>query len=404
MKKIVFLIMALFLLSVVGATQTVITSAEDFRIDLVRYDPSPVQPGESSNVHFEITNLGDEDLTDFEILLVDTFPFFLDESADNIIIIDEFLAGETKEFIFPIDVNANVEDGFYSLGVEVFSEKINKYVTESFTVYVQRVNRVVSATSVSLESSGVEGIPGQLAPGEIGQLSIDVKNSADYRMKDISVKLVLNETSVFAPIGSTAFKSITTIASGDSEEVVFDIIVLPDAEANVYTIPLEIKYYDSLGNFYTRDDLIGVIVGGEPDFHIEIRDNDLGNTGEVTLNIVNTGLAKVKFLKVRLEESDDYKITSEDYLYLGDVDPDDDESVDFFLDVNTMDGEVTLPITLTFRDANNYEYEQSYSVDVSVTKQSNNGNYVGLVVFLVIVAAVLFVIFRKKIIGMFKKK
>ncbi|MBT3985188.1 hypothetical protein HOD38_00060 [archaeon] len=408
MKKILFIVMILLMVGSVSAVQTVITKTEEFRLDLVKYDPSPVQPGETSDLHFEITNLQDEIVNDLEFTIVETFPFFLDEFLENTIEIDSLASGEMVEFVVPISVNANVDDGFYSFSLDYYSEVQNARVSEDFTIYVQRVNRIVSATSIAVESSGVENIPGILEPGEIGKMNVVVENSAGYTMEDVSIKLLLNASSVpFAPIGSTAEKHVASIGSGDYENVVFDIIALPDADAGVYKVSFEIQYYDELGNLYVRNDLIGMVIGSVPEFHLEIKESEIkgrGGTGDVTLNIVNTGLSQVKFMTIQLEESEDYEILSEDILYLGDIDSDDDESATFLLDLRTLSDNVELPITLSFRDSNNQRYEQSFTPEFTIYNLGNGALSVGWIVSIVIVLAVIGIIFRKRLKKLFKKK
>ena len=406
MKKIAILIMALLLLSCVCATQTVISKDDEYRIDLLRVDPSPAQPGTTSELHFEITNLW-EDVDSLELSVVENFPFFLDGVPKNIVV-GSLQSDETKEFSVPISVNDNVEDGFYTLTFSFDSSKKDAVVSESFTIYVQRVNRIVSATSIDVQSSGVETIPGVLEPGEIGEVKVVVENSADYTMQDVSVKLILNKTTVpFAPIGSSAEKHIRTVGSGNSEEVIFDVIALPDADAGVYKVDLDIVYYDELGIKYTRNDLIGLVVGGVPEFHFEVKENTIfskNDKGDITLNIVNVGLTKVKFLNVQLEESDEFEVLSEDHVYLGDVDPDDDEGVTFTLDLNSRDKEIVLPLILSYRDANNVEYTEGVDFVFEPAPKEGNGSYGWFVVVIVLGVLIYFGIKKKWFKKWFKKK
>ncbi|MAG78578.1 hypothetical protein CL616_04405 [archaeon] len=398
MKKIVILIMVILLLSCVSATQTVISKEDEFRIDLNRVDPSPMQPGSTSDVYFEITNLWEEDVDSFSISVVESFPFSLDDSSLSVDL-GILQSDETKEFSFPIAVNDNAEDGFYTLTFSFESPKKGAIVSESFTIYVQRVNRIVSATSVDVQSADVDTIPGVLEPGEIGEVKVLVENSADYTMEDVSVKLILNSTNVpFAPIGSSAEKHIRSVNPGSVEEVVFDVIALPDAEAGVYKIDLEIIYYDELGIKYTRNDLIGLVIGGVPEFHFEVKDNTIYSKygeGDITLNIVNVGLTKVKFLSVLLEEHDDFKILSEDHVYLGDVDPDDDEGVTFTLDVSSRDKVITLPLVMNYRDANNVEYVEEVEFEFEPAPKEGNGNY-GWIAFFIMVGVFAYFGIKKK--------
>lgn len=408
MKRIITIgLMLIFMLSFCSGAQTVFTKSDEFRIDLVKYDPSPVQPGEISELTFEITNLADYGLENFEISLVDNFPFSLANGSAKQIF-ESLDVGEKLSFVFPVNVNENVADGFYTLNLQYYSERKGAYVSQPFTIYVQRANRVVSATSITVVGTGIENIPGGVSPGEIGQVKVSVKNSANYLMKDISVKLKLNDSSTpFAPIGSTAQKNIMQISSGHAEEVVFDIIALPDAEAGVYKVNMDIEYYDELGNKYTRNDLIGIVISAEPKFFIEVKDNTFVNkrsSGEVTLNFVNVGLTKVKFFTLKLEESDAYKILSEDDVYLGDIDPDDDDSVSFTLKLNSDTNTIILPVTLSFLDANNQRYIEEYDVELEVYNKKKNSGVFGAFILIVFILIIVGVIKRKKIMRMLKSK
>ncbi len=386
MKKLIFIILLfLFCMSMaVSANQVVITRADELRIDLVSYDPSPVQPGERSNLLFEITNLDSEELTDLEIALIEDYPFFLAEGSDGTLDFDNLEPGEKEKFTFSIIANDNIEDGFYTLHIQFYSSKTKQITSEPFTIYVQRVNQVISPTSVQV-TSVLASDAGNFYPGVASQVVVHVQNFADYTMKDVSVKLNLSDVSIpFAPYGSTSEKNVQSVAIGDGEDIVFDIIALPEADSGVYKVPISLVYYDELGNKYTKSDLIGLVVSAVPKIHLEIRDNEIyskNGLGEITLNIVNTGLTKLKFLTVELNDAEledktffgwnygersDYEIIGENSFYLGDVDPDDDESVDFKLRMSADSKTVSLPLTLTYLDANNNEYTENIDFEFEI--------------------------------------
>ena len=66
-KILVLLALFLLLTSAAYARQTVVTSANEMKIDLLRYDPSPVQPGDTTDIWFEIINLKDVPMNDFDV-------------------------------------------------------------------------------------------------------------------------------------------------------------------------------------------------------------------------------------------------------------------------------------------------------------------------------------------------
>jgi len=410
MKKLILIGLLLILcVSMVAANQVVYTRADELRIDLLTYSPSPVQPGERSELSFEVINLAEEALTDLTITLIEDFPFFLDTGADAVIDLDTFSSGAKESFKFPIVANSNIDDGFYTLRLQFYSSKTNQITSEPFTIYVQKANRVISPTSVQV-TSVLEDDAGNFYPGEASQVVVHVQNFAAYHMKDVSVKLNLTDSGIpFAPYGSTSEKNVQSVGIGEGHDVVFDIIALPDAASGVYKVPLTLVYYDDQGIQYTKNNLIGLVISATPELHFEIKDNEIYSKkgmGEITVDIVNIGLTNLKFVTVELNEPlleskkifgytikewPEFKLLSEDKIYLGDIEPDDDENVDFLLNLKSKDDFITLPLTLTYLDANNNEYTESVELEVEIYSMKELGMGNGspwLTIFVIIVLAV----------------
>lgn len=386
-KGTILIFLALILaVSLASARETVLSEANELRIDLLRYDPSPIEPGKSSDIWFEITNLRDEDWYNFEVKLVDGTPKLLDSDVKTLDF-GKLGAGEKITFRFTVTPDTNIIDGDYTLNIEYKSKEAKAYMSEPFTIKVKRVNRDVLATDTKVTAIAEKDI-GMLTQGELSELTLTIHNSAEYAMKDITVSLNLNSDSIpIAPLGTTSEAKIKIIQPGESTDVTFNLIALPDATSNVYKVPLKIKYYDEIGNNYTKDDLVGLVVDGQPEIHAELKSNGIYSrfgTGEITLNFVNKGLAKVKFLTVKLEPSkekiailgkefDEYLLLSEDEIYLGDIDPDDDDSADFTLKAMTFDKKLNLPVTIEYRDANNKQHTETLDVELDIYSKRQLG-------------------------------
>ncbi|MFH0752663.1 MAG: hypothetical protein V1914_03645 [archaeon] len=414
-KKIALVFLVLLLaVSMVSARETVLSKANELRIDLLRYDPSPIEPGKPSDIWFEITNLGDEDINNFEIILAGGSTGLLKSGVETLNF-GRLKAGEKITFAFTITPNSEIIDGDYNLNLEYFSAKLDQLTSEPFTIKVKRVNRDVSATSTKITTTEID--TGMLIQGETSKLTLTVYNSADHIMKDITVSLDLSSSDIpISPIGTTSEAKIKAINPRQGVDLIFNLIALPDATSGVYKVPLTIKYYDEIGNNYTKTDLIGLIVDGVPELHVELKGNEIYSfcgieelifdtsnellskikflpievgstdcgTGEVTVNIINKGLSKLKFLTVQLEPTtekstvlwkkyDKYQILSEDQIYLGEIDSDDDESVDFLLKVRASDRKITMPITLDYKDANNKQHTETFELEVDIHSKKTLG-------------------------------
>ena len=67
----------------------------------------------------------------------------------------------------------------------------------------------------------------------------------------------------FAPINSATEQKIKMMKPGEEKELVFEIMVYPDAEARVYKVPIVLDYRDELERNYTKEDIVGLVVGSK---------------------------------------------------------------------------------------------------------------------------------------------
>ncbi|MBU2496924.1 MAG: hypothetical protein KJ767_02610 [Nanoarchaeota archaeon] len=265
------------------------TIGSEVMIDLIRYDPAPVQQGEPFDVWFEIRNIYGQELKNIQITMSSPLPFMKIQGEKYTTEFRILGQDDVKTFKYTLITSNEIRDGDYSLSLNYYSDRLGEWITEKYTVKIKKVNFVVSTTTVTIESEEIES--NKIAQGKTAKLNVNVWNNADYLMKDVNVRLDLSAaTSPIITIGSTTEKTIKEIPSGQESSVSFDILALPSADSGVYKIPIKIKYYDELGNNYTKDDLVGLIIGSEPSLHLEIRENeiyDIRGTGDVDANFVN---------------------------------------------------------------------------------------------------------------------
>jgi len=109
-------------------------------------------------------------------------------------------------------------------------------------------------------------------------------------------------------------------------------------------------------------------------------------SGEVSLKIVNKGLSDLKLMNAVLVETPDYSITSKNEEYIGNIDSDDYENVEFTIDCNK--NYVELKLKLEYLDANNVRYNEEYDIPMKVSKtQKGKGTKViGILIVIAIVA------------------
>lgn len=334
-----------------------LAAADDLSITLENYDPKPTVPGNFFTATFRADNMAGENLSDIDIELDTGNSFFVEGSEE--LTINSLEESESKTFTFNIGVRSSARSGFST--IEVNWDTGDDDGTASFSIQIKAIE-----TTLVVES--VESLPAEIAPGGEATIKLQIKNNAGILLKNIKVKLNLESTELpFAPLSSVTERNIDTLQPGSSRELEFRIITLADAASQIYKVPLEISYFDEFGEQFQINDVIALIVGSKPILDINVESSELiaGRKGTVSIEIVNRGLTDTKFLNVRLLFSENFQALSSNTVYVGDVDSDDVEDIDFEL-LAVQQGFVELPLQLTYRDANNKPYTESFSVQARV--------------------------------------
>ena len=384
----------------------VLASAQNspvIRMSIANYDPLPVQPGEFVDVWVSVQNIGSGDARNMVIEYLPSPYFELvnpDEEVREIPVI-----GANNDYV--LKYRFKVADDI----VEGDNQLRFQHYLRSAPGVVSTVNlRLdVKSTDVPISISSVRLSPDPVEPGQRSELTIAVTNPAlASNLRDVSVSLQLvNQQGnamidlPFAPVDSTNTKSINRILPGQTTEFRFSLLTYPDADSKIYKVPVLISYFDDVGRRYDDVSFISVNVNSEPDLFIVIESTTLNSRskqGDVVFDIVNQGVSNVKLLTVSLNDSDSFNILSTSNLnYLGNIESDDFKSARYRVSVNDNVSEVTFPVTLTFRDALNNEYTQSYEVSHTLRNPEGNGGGSGtLIVVLLIVGIIAFIFYRRR--------
>jgi len=178
---------------------------------------------------------------------------------------------------------------------------------------------------------------------------------------------------------------------------------LPNIGEGVYTPGITVEYVNHIGE--ERQDVgeIGLAVKGAPKIFAKIDSTEIhskNKIGEVSITFVNNDIADLKFLTVELLESEDYKIINSNKEYVGDLDSDDFESVDFRLKIETRKDKLPLPLKLTYTDALNNkkieEIETTLTIFSAKELGLESGNSAGIFITIIIVGGVGYWYYKKR--------
>lgn len=254
----------------------------------------------------------------------------------------------------------------------------------------------------------INSTPENIAPGESANIRIKIKNSANLYLDDVRIKLEL--PSQFKFLNDVNQVKISRLESGEVKDVGFNIISLPSSSEGIYEASLIIDYVSFLSKDHfnvgeNKQDnyTFGLIVKAIPDIFAQIDSSEIykGNdVGSITIRFVNRGVGDAKFLTVELLESKDYDIISADKEYVGDLDSDDFESVDFRIKLNKEKG-VNLLLKTDYKDSLNKDYSQEVKLPFEVRDAKElgiktNGTSTTIVIILIIAIAGYFIYKRYK--------
>ena len=404
MKKILIGILILIVLSlgVNAQVMTKLSKYADVRVSFVNQEPDPAEPGKYVDVRFKFENNGSDQAKDVVIELLPEYPFSLDPGKSAVKKLGALHArqlGETAVIIkYKLRIDKNVVEGENELKLRYKFDGYDWIEPDNFNINIQTHDAILAVDAVSIDKKTLE-------PGSSGIVKIKLANKADSILKNIKVTLGLGDLPL-VPIDSTNEKSIYKIDSRQSYEFEFKVLAKPNADSGVYNVPLSVSYLDELGKSYLKNVTIGLTIGAKPDLSITLDDSEIyesGKSGEIFVKIVNKGVTDIKFMNIKLMPSDNYRILSNEEVYIGNIDSDDYETADFELFIGgSKEKKVSLPVVLEYKDANNNDFKERIELTLDLYSASEakkfglkKGNgFVGNLVIVVIVVAGLF-IYRK---------
>ena len=400
-KKLLLFSMVFILLIVIPA---VLADGEKLNVALVRYEPLPAAPGQYVTVHIELTNSGNDDANYAALEIVDEFPF--SSGSEELAVETIGILKSQQSYIadFRLHVDSNAVVGTNKLKVK-FTPDVNadKWQESELDIDVKSSDASISITSAKIT-------PEKVLPGDQGDLELTLKNTAGIVLRNIAVKLNLviqGTTSVidipFIPVDSTTEQRVSILKSGEITSMVFSLKAYPGATPGYYKVPVSLTFYDDQGQLNEMEDVIGVIISAAPELKItaeHIKTNEETNS-KVRLKCINKGINDIKFLDIKVQDTDVYAVTGLSEDYIGDLDSDDYRTSEFNIMTSSQDKD-TISLTATFKDENNKIYTQNLQVPVVYQHNVSNGNgSSNIVTFVLIIALLVMIIYivklRKKV-------
>ena len=249
--------------------------------------------------------------------------------------------------------------------------------------------------------------------GERGTVSIDIENTENFDIEDVTIgldlgaKKIFNEFGMlvgetealpFSVIGSTE-KDVDNLDEDDDERVHFTIRAATDITPGDYNIPYVVKYVnaeDGTGTVIEKTGSFGLRVSAktELNFAVETREEAIvGRSGKISLEIINKGLGEIKSVYVQIYPSG-FELLSKDKIFIGTVDADDTDLATF--DVIYRSTSPVLSATIQYKDFDNNDqtvtvslpikvYTEERALELGIIEKDNRILYTGIVIGILVV-------------------
>jgi len=432
LNKILFLVMIVLVSGLVSATIVPKGDSIEIRDNVtwdisevddyfVNQDPDPAEPGGYVEVRFKVENIGGDYAKDVMFELIPRYPFSLYDGTGAIRKVGDMHMQQTGEdayiLYYRLRVDKDAIEGNNMIYFRYSNDGGSTWMRKEYQIRVQTHDAILHVNSVKM-------MPEEIAPGGASDLVIVLENKADSLLKDIKVNLgVLTKDTTsttitttelpLTPLGSTNEKMIESIGGRESANVSFKLIADPDAESQVYKLPITLEYSDGLAKNYSETHYTSIIIGEKPDIIASIDSSEIISSkqaGTVTLKFTNKGASDIKFLYIELMQSSNYDIISPAEVYVGNIDSDDYETADFKIYVK-KGRTVQLPLRLDYRDANNKVFKKDLILNLKLYSSSQAKKYGlikvkskmgSLIFFIVVLVGVWYYFKKKKNIDLFK--
>ncbi|HLC32301.1 MAG TPA: COG1361 S-layer family protein [Candidatus Nanoarchaeia archaeon] len=378
MKKILFALVFLVL------ALSVYAAGPEISASVLRYDPTPAEQGNTVDIWVQLSNAGTE-ADRVSIQFVPEYPFNLPEGQTDRIDIGILAASESKVEKFTVFVDPSAPNGERNITFQYKFSSDDNWAQFEAPISLQTQN-----AGIVIEDYQVTPTP--VVPGQITDLMLRLRNSGKVAVKNIDVGIELEDSS-FSTINSGTKKRVDSIPAGGSATVLFKLASDTNTEIKLYNVPVSLSFQDERNTQFNESAKISLVVNAPPELALTVDSTqftDKMTPGTVSLKVVNKGVTNLKYVTVRLATTQDYDVlSSSNEAYVGNLDSDDFETVDFT--VKPLVSNPRLAVQVEFKDPYNAAFSQSYDLPLRIITDDDLGkgtSYWPVIVIVILVIGV----------------
>ena len=312
------------------SSQAETLSSSNLGMSVVNTDPFPLQSGEQGDIRLQIVNSGSSSAQDVRVELLDNYPFEVKEDRKTSYEFGEMIQGQEYQISTEVLVSEDAPDGSNTFKARVVTENLNR--TLEIPVEVQ-------SQDIELNLANLQTQPQQLMPDtDNNQINVDLVNNGEKTAEN--VVLNLNMPGFFEQTSSfSTRKALGNIQAGERKTASFNLDINETAPSGIAEFEAVTTYSaDDSTSEISQSDSFNVNIEGKPQFSVSRVESNLktGGTGNLRLEIENTGNEKSTSTRIRIMDSSDqpfdYDSSSK---YIGTLEPGQTGEAVFEVDVES---------------------------------------------------------------------
>ncbi len=364
-------------------------------LSLSQQIPYPAQPGEEVTLLIKTTNHGDEPAGKIIWYLNVQEPFELKETKKATQTLPELRCGETANTEYYLTVDPDARSGEYTLDLNItYSGEFDRRTLTTKSM-VELTIRVMGYPDLVLLDADIPKVD----PKSEFIANFSIKNVGTGPAKNVKVYFK-NQTSI-RPKMSIYY--IETVAPGETVSIESGFFV-DTTTPSQHPLPIAIHYENETYGMQPAQEysvLVPVSSGNTLFIYLDSQDKLVEDTvGEITIGIANRGLAQAKHVVLMIVEEDRFELIDTDTRYIGDIESDDYDTVDFKILPRSDRTNITVDVSYADDYGNTYSRTAELPIKVQPSEGKlvlflrNAGTYAGIFVVLI---ALLAYVFRKRI-------
>lgn len=327
MKKVI-LVFALFLV-LVSAVYAVESTSSKIAVTLLNQEPNPARAGDIVNLRFRIDNTGGGTTTNFQVELLNEYPFTVDGPAvQNIGTIYGYQTDKNYVSIeYRVKIDKDAINGQHEIKIR-YKDGYNEWTTSTFNIGISSKQ---FAQIIYVDKA-------ILPPGKETDMTFTVTNTGSSPLQNLVFSWSEPNGAVL-PVYSDDTKYIKYLDIGKSADLVYKVIADVNAQPGLYKLNLVLKY-ESLQNATSSSisTSAGIFIGGETDFDVAFSQSTAGQT---SLSIANTGNNPAQSVSVRVPQQNNFRVSGSDSAIIGNLDKGDYTVVSFQIASSAGTGNIT---------------------------------------------------------------